>query len=282
MFGLWRTSSASSSTPPADGQDSRSHDDGDKRDPTEQQRVLHNVQTLMAALPKQSHHRRPLLHYLAHGLNPVRAAQLLSSTASSVLAAQSSSYDASKSDLISQQHAFAHHRKVSTAEESAIERYVLDETPTRSGRKLPRLLGSFKGLFDGYKQHIRSIALNTLGAASVGDEQAFRTFVRRHAASESALAFLELAESAKPESLLPIHRAFVNNSSLFDPNLLALIISFVCEAPAELKPRGRHFFYSVVKRLGVVQVKTYEGEFDCRKCVRWREDSATLGKLEAR
>lgn len=232
----------------------------------------------MAKLPKLSHFRKPLLSFLAKSLDVVTASALLSSGSASVLAALSTQYDPSASELFTQHRATSHPVKVSTSERKTLQQFVLEQCPTKSGKKLPRLLGTHKQLYARYVADLPHLLLETLHD-SISAEQSFHSFQRSHTASESALYFLDLSKHPKPESSKPLFANFICHS-LFDFNIVWHILSFL--EPVHLHARSRPFFDKITRGLGVVQVKTYRGEFDCRKCLVWRENQDQLAKLSER
>lgn len=241
-----------------------------------------NSLRLLAALPKQSLHRRALFSFLLRGFGPARAAQIVAnSSPSAVEKSLAGSFDAATSPLLTQKYPAGTHRtKTATALKTEVAQFVKDACPPRSGtaREHYQQKRTSNDLFSDFLAAWPDITLR-LARAGPSDEAAYRALKAKARESAAMITFLQITRPPAPGQRQPLYRSFVCHRD-FEPRLIDLILSFVCAFP--LRPPSRSTFDKLKGELPLSRVRLYHGEFECRTCATLATDENRLKLLNAR
>lgn len=241
----------------------------------EAQTLTANALHLMSALPRQSVHRKPLLHFLARGLPSARAAELFVCSASTISKSQQWHYDPNSSLLLSQRSSNTQRQRISSVECKQTQQLISDHCPPKSGTSKGRQFDTDQALFAQYKAAWPSMAMQMINCTDT-DEPAHRTLKEKGRASAALLAFLQITRTPKPGQQQPLFRSFVSHPH-FDAHLIDMIIAFV--GPLSLHARCLKTFVHLKEELKLRRVNEYHGQFDCVSCGQFAVDSAALERL---
>jgi hypothetical protein len=229
-----------------------------------------NSTKLMQQLPKHSHLRKPLLHYLAANIHPTIAASLFGVSPSLVKASLLSSYDPSHGDLFRKYTVGTRRSKIPDVEKEVITDWIKLSCPPRSGSasEIYRQYHTDQQLYQDYVSDQTAIVKKIIDLLARGKHespvknQRFMENIAKVEANEKEINTRALLLFALQDE----HSTFHVLSKLDSANdIMRNIFSF--SPLATPHSRSLKVFNKLKSQIRMRRVNAYWRNFDCFLCI---------------